>query len=131
MADVVTNQVVFSGKRRHVVHLTSESDSTGESGVVKVDISTLRDARGEQITYTSVERIFGVVNGFDYVKLAWDHTTDDTIAVVSGLFDLDFRCYGGLVDPRSAGGTGDIVLTTEGAADGASYDITIELCPKA
>jgi len=130
MADTVTSHVLYDGIRRYAVHLTNQSDGTGESGVIKVDISTLTDGAGDVATYSTVDRIVGTTNGFSSVGLAWDHTTDDEIAVLSGLFDIDFSDAGGLTDPKSAGGTGDIILTTVGAATGAAYDITIYLRPK-
>lgn len=131
MADTVNTQVVYNGHRRYAVHLTNQSDGTGESGVTKVDISTLTNGDGQTATYTTIDRIVGTTGGFNYVALHWDHTTDDEIAVLSGPFDIDFSVEGGLTDPKSAGGTGDIILTTDGAYDGASYDITIYLRAKA
>lgn len=137
MADTVNTQVVFTGNRRYVVRLTNESDGTGESAVTKVDISTLTapsgkaGAPGTAATYTAIDKIEYQVNGFNYVKLAWDHTTDDEIAILSGNGCIDAKAFGGIVDPKSTGGTGDILLTTDGAIDGASYDITIWLRPKA
>ena len=71
------------------------------------------------------------MSGFNYVTLAWDHTTDDEIAVLSGQSVIDWSSIGGNVDPQSTGGTGDILLTTDGGADGSSYDITLYMRPKA
>lgn len=130
MADTVDtltirNAVRLNGKL--VVRLTNESDGTGESGVTKVDISTFTTPAGSAATYSVVERIDYQVNGFNYVTLRWDHTTDDEIAVLAGNGVLDLTRQGGRVDPKSTGGTGDILLTTDGAVDGASYDITLYL----
>lgn len=131
MADAVNVQVVRQNGRRYVVHLTSVSDGTGESNVVKVDISTLKLVDGVTVpTYTAIEYIeYSVSAG--YVLLEWDHTTDDEIAVLSGQGSMDWTPYGGLVDPRSTGGTGDILLSTSGFASGDTYDITIQLRLKA
>lgn len=127
MADTVTTQVIYNGNQTYAVHITNECDGTGESGVVKVDISALISDNGATATYTTIEEISGQVAGFNYVKLAWDHTADDTIAVLSGPHYMDWRSLGGLTDPRTTGGTGDILLTTDGNFDGNSYDITIVL----
>ncbi|MBX3504413.1 MAG: hypothetical protein KF895_02965 [Parvibaculum sp.] len=129
MADAVNTQALWAqtNGRRYAVRLTNRSDGTGESGVTKVDISTLKTPKGETATWSVIDRIVGHVSGFNHVRLVWDHNTDDEIAVLSGSFDLDFDVEGGLRDPRSAGGTGDILLTTNGAVNGASYDITIYL----
>lgn len=130
MADTVTSKVIYNGHRRYAVSLTNESDGTGESGVTKVDISTLTDGAGKTATYTTIDRIVGHVTG-GYVRLHWDHTTDETIEVLSGSFDFDYSVEGGKTDGKGAGGTGDILLTTDGFADGDSYDFTIYLRPKA
>ena len=75
-----------------------------------------------------VEWIDYDVQGFTYVRLDWDATTDDEIAVLGqGQGSFDWTADGGLVDPASTGATGDIVLTTNGAASGATYTITIGL----
>mgnify|MGYP006944226258 FL=1 len=42
----------------------------------------------------------------------------------------NFGVGGGMADPKSTGYTGDIVLTTVGAAADATYDITISLTKK-
>lgn len=130
MADTVNTQVIRDGGRRYVVHLTNESDGTGESDVTKVDISTITIPSGTTPTYTVVEEIFGNVVGTGRVVLEWDHTANDEIAVLSGNFYLNWAEQGGMVDPKSAGGTGDILLTTNGFASGDGYDITIVLRAK-
>jgi hypothetical protein len=128
MADTVNTQVIHSGSRRYAVHLTNESDGTGESAVTKIDISTLIGPDGTAPSYTVVEEVRYNVVGFNYVVLEWAHTTNDEIAVCgTGADYMDFTGLGGLVDPKSTGGTGDIVLTTDGGGDGSGYDITIVL----
>lgn len=126
MADTVDSKAVWAGKRRRVVHLTNISDGTGESAVVKVDVSALTGPDGSAPTYTVVEEIQYAIQGFTSVRLVWDATTDDEIAVLpSGSGYLNFKEAGGLVDPKSTGTTGDILLTTAGAISGATYDITL------
>lgn len=137
MADTVDTKVIFNGGRYYVVHLQNQSDGTGESDVTKVDISTLLTSPqinypgGRVCTYTAIDRIEHSIAGFNYVLLKWDHTTDDEIATLAGPGVKDWSVEGGNVDPRTAGGTGDILLTTNGGAAGAAYDITIWLRTKA
>lgn len=131
MADTVNTQVVFNGNRRYTAHFTNESDGTGESAVTKVDISTLTDGAGEIATSSTIDLIEYSVSGFNYVTLEWEHTTNDEIAVLSGQSAADWNAFGGKTDPGSAGGTGDLVFTTDGGADGSMYDITIHMRPKA
>lgn len=132
MADAVTSEYVFSGRRRKVLHLTNISDGTGESAVVKADISTLTFNGNVVPSYTTVDMIDYNIQGMSSVRLLWDHTTDDEIAVLpTGTGTIDFNAIGGKTDPRSTGGTGDIVLTTNGQVSGGTYDITIYFRPKA
>lgn len=133
MADAVRTLTVRNSVRlngRLVVNLTNASDGTGESGVTKVDISTFTTPSGAAATYSVLERIEYQVNGMA-VRLHWDHTTDDTIAELSGSGVIDQSIDGNRVDPRSSGGTGDVLLTTTGQSSGDSYDITVYLKLKA
>lgn len=124
MADAVTSKILVSGSKRIIVHLTNISDGTGESAVVKIDKSTLLGPDGTEPSKLVLEEVSGTVQGFTSVRLLWDHTTDD-VGVVLGT-GYNYFCFpGGHPDPASSGGTGDIVLTTAGAASGATYDITI------
>ena len=126
MADAVTNQVVFSGSRRRVIKLTNVSDGTGESDVVKVDVSALTGPDGTSPTSVVIEWIDYDIQGFTDVRLEWDATTDDLIAVLGpGQGFMDWTANGGLKDPQSTGSTGDVLLTTTGAASGDTYTITI------
>ena len=133
MANVVDSQVVVNNNRHYVVRLIGELDTTNETAVVKVDCSTLTDAKGNTATYTAVDRIEYDVAGFASVELAWDATTDDKIVTLTpGQGILDWSKEGGLVDPKSTGTTGDIVLTTTGTPGATTnYNITLWVRPKA
>jgi len=125
MPDTVDSKVIHNG-RRYAVHLTNVSDSTGESAVAKIDISTLTDTNGAVCTAFVIDRIEYNIQGFTSVRLFWDHTADDEIAVLpAGSGVLDWSVLGGKADPKSDGGTGDVLLTTAGAVNGATYDITL------
>ena len=41
MADAVTTQVLEDGERLYIAKFTDISDGTGESAVLKIDVSTL------------------------------------------------------------------------------------------
>ena len=127
MADTVDSLVLFNGTRRKAIRLTNVSDGTGEAAVVKADISTYVGLNGKDPTRVVIEELSWNIQGFTSVRLFWDHTADDEIAVLTGYGDRSFVNVGGAVDPKSAGGTGDILLTTAGAALGATYDITVVL----
>ena len=132
MADTVTTEYLYSGQHRKVLHCTNISDASGETSVIKADISTLTFNFGKVPTYTAVDMIDYNIQGFTSVRLFWDHTADDEIAILpAGQGTIDWNAVGGKTDPRTSGGTGDILLTTAGAASGATYDLTIYFRPKA
>jgi hypothetical protein len=134
MADSVTAAVLLDNNKQHVVHLTGISDGTGEAAVVKIDKSAIGVASdGAEAASLDIEFVQWNIFGYSYITLLWDHTTDDRAMVLAGVGQLDFsklhlmdRKHGGLlVDPRSSGGTGDLLLTTTGHDAGDAYDILI------
>lgn len=133
MADTVSNRLIHDGVRRKINHLVGLSDGTGENLVTKADISTLTFGpfNNKVPDYSIIDRIEYTVQGHKAVALYWDHTTDDVIAYLTpGWGVLSWEEEGGLVDPKSAGGTGDILLSTIGPASNAAYDITLWWRPK-
>jgi hypothetical protein len=126
MADTVTSNVVFVGKRRRSVVLTGASDGTGEAGVVKVDRSALIGLTGSSPTKLIIEEVSWTIQGYTAITLAWEHTINDT-ALILGVGEgyMSFKDVGGLTDPGSAGGQGDIILTTAGHSAGDTYTITL------
>jgi hypothetical protein len=135
MADAVTVRTIGETTDQIVVHLTNVSDGTGEAAVVKVDKSALVASDGGEPAALDIESVRWSIQGFTSVELLWDHTADDTALVLTGSGYEDFRCRdldivpstARLKDPRSAGGAGDVLLTTNGAVAGATYDITLTL----
>lgn len=133
MADAVTSNVLSNGQVYYGIHLTNISDATGESAVVKVDKSTLLASDGAEPASLDIVSARWSIHGFTSVRILWDHTTDDTALVLAGSGYDDFTGFDvdatpkGLADPRSSGGTGDILLTTDGSLAGATYDITLWL----
>ena len=131
MADAVTSEYVYSGHRRKLLHLTNISDGTGESGVVKIDVSALTFNFGQVPTHVAIDMIEYDVQGMSSVRLFFDANTDDEAAIIpTGSGVIDFYPYGGKTDPRSTGTTGDVKLTTNGQVSGGTYDIRISFRPK-
>lgn len=122
MADSVSTVSLFSGQKRAAFVFNNLSDGTGEAAVTKVDISALPGAPSK----VKITRISGNTVGMA-VRVLFDHTTDDTVLILQGEFCMDFTPYGGLQDPASAGGTGDILFTTVGHTSGDSYSIMMEV----
>ncbi len=128
MADTVDVDVVQNSKDRYVVHLTCISDGTGESNVTKIDRSALLNANGVAPVAIDIMEVRWSMQGFSYVKISWDHSTDDVALLLNGNGYDNFEEEGGLKDPRSSavsGASGDILLTSIGAASGATYDIKL------
>lgn len=94
------------------------SDGTAESLAQKVDISALPGAP----TKVRISKLNWSVSGMA-VKIYFDHTTDDLVAVLSGDGEMSLP----LEDPGSAGGTGDILFTTIGAIANSAYMIEMEV----
>ena len=125
MADTVTTQVVQNTKDRYVLHLTGISDGTGETNVIKIDKSTLTDVIGVEPPRIIIQTARWGIQGFSYIKITWDHATDATALVLNGNGYDSWEDAGGLRDTLLNDSTGDLFLTSIGAASGATYDITL------
>lgn len=129
MADRVDTLDVFTGKDKIVRRILCVSDGTGETTVVKIQKSTLTNWLGSAPSKLGLEQIQWSIQGFSSVELLWDHTTDDEIIELAAgngmrlMKNIPGLDSGVLWDPASAGGTGDVILTSRGAVNGASYDI--------
>jgi hypothetical protein len=128
MADAVTTTTVQDGPKKAIIYCTNTSDGSGESAVVKVDVSALASlqdstactgVRIEKITFTNV--------GMG-VKLLWDASTDVIAAELPADYSdtLDYSDISGLPNVAASGGkTGDIQLTTVGHSSGDTYSIVL------
>ena len=127
MADVVDTLVLISGQNRRIIRITNVSDGTGEAAVSKIVKAGLIGPDGVAApTKLILEEVQWSIQGFSSIRLFWNHTAPDEIAVLgTGNGYFNFKSAGGLTDPGSAGGTGDITLTTAGAVSGATYDLTL------
>lgn len=124
MADAVASQTLIDGPKNAVIKLTSVSDGTGESAVLKVDVSALSGAPSE----VRIMKIHYTTSGMA-VRLLWDATTDvDAIILGADQAEcFDFTGFGGLKNNAGSGKTGDIMLTTIGHTSGDSYTVILEL----
>ena len=122
MVDAITSQTLFSGTIRNARVFTNVSDGTGESGVQKFDISELPGAP----TVVKINKVSWTCRGMS-LRILFDHTTDDTVMVLHGEGHLDFTAYGGLHDPASSGGTGDILFTTINQVQNDTYTVVMDV----
>lgn len=104
-----------------------------QTDTILADISALAPAP----THVTVQRLQAVVNGDFLVTLEFDNTTDQVIDVFSGQSDVsnpyvvDYSAGPNKgVANNAAGGTGDIVFTTSGAAAGDELSLVIDFCKK-
>lgn len=128
MADAVTTQILVDGTQRAVFKFTNISDGTGESGVVKIDVSALNSFQGEPCTGVSIQKIDVITAGMG-LNMLWDATTD-VLAMAFGEADfvaLDFSRFGGITNNAGTGKTGDLLFTTVGAANGDRYTVVMEV----
>jgi hypothetical protein len=127
MADAVTSQTIFDGERMAVMKFTNLSDGTGETAVVKVDVSALSSSSfGRPCDGVTIERIHYSIGGMT-VSVLWDATTDvPALILAPGQFTFDFTKIQ-VPNNSGSGKTGDICFTTNGAAAGDSYTIVLEM----
>ena len=121
-ADAVTISTQTLGSNRAIIAYTNISDGTGEAAVSKLTIAALQGAP----TKVRINKVWWITSGMD-VRILFDHTTDDHVMTLSGYGEADFSRFGGIKDPSSAGGTGNILFTTVGHTAGDSYTVVIEV----
>ncbi len=128
MADAVATRVLVNGPRTYTALFLNQSDGTGEAAVVKVDRSALADLKGNEPGPLRIVKAKWSIQGFPYVKVAFDHTADDTVLLLgAGVGELCLEGYSGVKDPNSDGGTGDIVFTAPAGANTGTYCIVLEI----
>lgn len=124
MPNVVTSQTILDGDRNVVILLTGTLDTSNESRVVKVDLSTLVP-RPTRIRVDTIRHL--VSNGL-IVALDWDASTPVRFAALTGWDEVEACKFGGLQDNSGAGRTGNIALTTLGWTSGVlAYQIILEM----
>tara|TARA_R110000851_G_scaffold287261_2_gene441193 strand:- start:274 stop:678 length:405 start_codon:yes stop_codon:yes gene_type:complete len=128
MADAVTATTVEDGPKRAVIYCTNTSDGTGESAVVKVDVSALSSLQdGTACTGVRIGKIVFSNVGMG-VKLLWDASTDVIAVELPADYSdtLDYSEISGLPNVAASGGnTGDIQLTTVGHSSGDTYSVVL------
>lgn len=129
MADAVTSQTLIDGERMVIMKFTNISDGTGESAVLKVDVSTLNaSASGKTCNRVTVTKIFIASHGME-VRMLFDATTDVPFYLSSpgATQMLDMTSFGGITNNAGTGVTGDIVFTTADASAGDTYWTILEM----
>lgn len=127
MADAVSSQLLSDGLSQAVMKFVNVSDGTGESAVLKVDVSALAaNQNGQACTGVTIRRIHASLNGMS-VNILWDATTDVSAFVLSpGIYSFDLSTAP-LWNNADTGKTGDVLFTTIGASSGDTYSIILEM----
>tara|TARA_R100000656_G_scaffold89476_1_gene65265 strand:- start:93 stop:500 length:408 start_codon:yes stop_codon:yes gene_type:complete len=129
MADAVTSQTIADGERNAVMKFTNVSDGTGESAVVKVDVSALAsNNRGVACSEVRIMQVRFALVGMS-VQLFFDATANVLAFELaeSSNGNLEFDEFGGIPNNSGSGKTGDIVFTTIGHTSGDTYMIVLEM----
>ena len=129
MADAVTSQTLMDGERLAIMKFTNISDGTGESAVLKVDVSALTPSgMGKACTGVIVNKITSVCHGME-VRMYWDASTDVPffLTTVNTNYENDFSSIGGITNNSGAGKNGNILFSTSDASSGDTYTIVLEM----
>ena len=121
-----STRYLVKGSNKIVINVTGAFSGADETDTVLVDLSTLVGPDGTPPTAVKIDEFTWAISpGFDAVVLEWEHTTDDIVDNFAGQGYIDYRSVSGKNDPRSAGGTGDLILTTIGGAANDTYSFLI------
>lgn len=129
MADAVASQTLLDGERMAIMKFTNLSDGTGESKVLKVDVSALTSsASGKACDGVTITKIHASTHGLE-VQIYWDATTDVFCWCVpqNSTYTMDFEKFGGLTNNAGTGVTGDVLFSTADASAGDFYTIVLEM----
>jgi hypothetical protein len=130
MSDTVTSQKLKDHASAWAYKFTNESDGTGETNVLKVDVSGLSAAANSLATdqrITINKLTWSIAGANSKVKLMWSGDTPNTIAYLSGTGTMDL--VSNLTAPITniiANTNGDLYLSTLGFTAGAGYTIIVE-----
>ena len=132
MADAVSSQTLIDGPNKAVMKFTNISDGSGESAVVKVDVSALEASlNGTACSEVVIERIWWQCIGMK-VQILFDATTNAFCIELgenqSG--DHDYTSFGGLTNNAGSGVTGDVLFTTVGHSSADTYTIILYMRKK-
>jgi hypothetical protein len=128
MADAVTSQTILDGERLFIAKFTNISDGTGETAVVKIDVSTLApNSFNLACNGVKLNKIYATTHGME-VRILWDASTDVFAWMVpqNTNYLMDLSSFGGIPNNAGAGVTGDVLFTTSDASSGDMYTIVLE-----
>ena len=129
MADAVATQTLLDGEKMVVQKFTNVSDGSGESEVVKVDVSALvANARGQACTGVVIEKIWWQCIGMK-VQILWN-ASSNVFCIELGenqSGNHDYTSFGGLINNAGSGKDGDVLFTTVGHTSADTYTIIMSM----
>ena len=132
MADTVTSQTLIDGPKQAVMKFTNVSDGSGESAVVKVDVSALSDSvDGDTCTGVVIERIWWQCIGMKVQILC--NASSNVFCIELGENQSgshDYSSFGGLTNNAGSGKDGDLLFTTVGASSADTYTVILDMRKK-
>ena len=129
MADTVTTQTIQYGERNCIMKFTNVSDGTGESAVVKVDVSALQsNPSGIACSEVRLVRVSHAIVGMS-VQMFFNASTNVLLMELaeSSNGHMDFQDFGGIPNNAGSGKDGDILFTTKDHTSGDTYSIILEM----
>lgn len=129
MADTVTTQTIQDGERNCIMKFTNVSDGTGESAVVKVDVSALQsNPSGIACSEVRLVRVSHAIVGMS-VQMFFNASTNVLLMELaeSSNGHMNFQDFGGIPNNAGSGKDGDILFTTKGHTSGDTYSIILEM----
>jgi hypothetical protein len=129
MADTVTTQTIQDGERNCIMKFTNVSDGTGESAVVKVDVSALQsNPSGIACSEVRLVRVSHAIVGMS-VQMFFNASTNVLLMELaeSSNGHMDFQDFGGIPNNAGSGKDGDILFTTKNHTSGDTYSIILEM----
>ena len=127
MADTVTTQIIQDGERNCIMKFTNVSDGTGESAVVKVDVSALQsNPSGIACSEVRLVRVSHAIVGMS-VQMFFNASTNVLLMELaeSSNGHMDFQDFGGIPNNAGSGKDGDILFTTKNHTSGDTYSIIL------
>ena len=129
MADTVTTQTIQDGERNCIMKFTNVSDGTGESAVVKVDVSALQsNPSGIACSEVRLVRVSHAIVGMS-VQMFFNASTNVLLMELaeSSNGHMNFQDFGGIPNNAGSGKDGDILFTTKGHTSGDTYSVVLEM----
>ena len=129
MPNIVAIQELVNGPRNLVLKVDIEGD--GQS--VEIDQS-LVEVGNYNCGEVRLDKLQGQCESF-FVDLIWDGTTEAPLFTIIDSqtdFDYDWSKFGGLINPKVANYTGDVLLRTRGfgTAEGLKGSMTLHFVKK-